>query len=137
MVSTHEILFSLIIRVVWFHIFVNSCSVCYVLCVTRYGYCSALTFSSESSFIGTPLNLMCTKVNVCMYLCIRESGLACAVVRPFGIVAKGMGTAIVNPFGALIDVWRQQKKHEAKETNRWISGSGEIAGNHLLFFSIS
>ena len=141
MVSTHESLFSLIIRVVWFHIFVNSCSVCYVLCVTRYGYCSALTFSSESSFIGTPLNLMCTKVNVCMYLCIlghsqwiracmRSSKTLC-------IVAKGMGTAIVNPFGTLIDVWRQQKKQEAKETNRWISGSGGIAGNHFLFFSIS
>ena len=141
MVSTHELLFSLIMRVVWFHIFVNLCAVCCVLCVTRYGYCSALTFSSESSFIGIlsakcvqKLTLACT---FAFSAIPNESGPACAVIRPFGIVAKGMGTAIVNPFGTLIDVWRQQKKQQAKKTNIWSNGSAGIASNHLLFFLIS
>ena len=140
MVSTHEILFSLIIRVVWFHIFVNSCSVCYVLCVTRYVYCSALTFSLESSFIGTPLNLMCTKVNVCMYLCILgHSQWIRACMRSSKTLwycCKRHGDCNCE------SLWHTHRclkttKQEAKETNRWISGSGGIAGNHLLFFSIS
>ena len=38
----------------------------------------------------------------------RFSGLACAVIRPLGIVSKGMGTEIVNTFGTLIDVRRQR-----------------------------
>ena len=65
---------------------------------------------------------MCTKVNACMYLCILgHSQWIRACMRSnkiFCIVAKGMGTAIVNPFGTLIDAWRQQKKQQAKKTNR-------------------
>ena len=82
----------------------KSCLISYIcefmrclLCAFRYGYCSALTFSSESFFIGTPLSLMCTKVNACMYLCILgHSQRIRACMRSnktFGIVAKGMGTA--------------------------------------------
>ena len=142
MVSTHEILFSLIIRVVWFRIFVNSCSVCYVLCVTRHGYCSALTFSSESSFIGTPLNLMCTKVNVCMYLCILgHSQWIRACMRSSKTLwycCKRHGDCNCK------SLWRTHRclnttKETGSEGNkpRWISGSGGVASNHLLFFSIS
>ena len=141
MVSTHEILFSLIIRVVWFHIFVNSCSVCYVLCVTRYVYCSALTFSSESSFIGTPLNLMCTKVNVCMYLCILgHSQWIRACMRSSKTLwycCKRHGDCNCESLWHTHRCLKTTKETGSEGNNRWISGSGGIAANHLLFFSIS
>ena len=141
MVSTHELLFSLIIRVVWFHIFVNSCSVCYVLCVTRYGYCSALTFSSESSFIGTPLNLMCTKVNVCMYLCILgHSQWIRACMRSSKTLwycCKRHGDCNCESLRhthRCLKTTKETASEENKQINWW---SGGIASNHLLFVLIS
>ena len=140
-VSTHEVLFSLIIRVVGFHVLVNSCAVCYVLCVTRYVYCSALTFSSESYFIGTPLSLMCTKVNACMYLYIfGHSQWIRACMRSnktLWYCCKRHGDCNCESLRHTHRCLKTKKETASEETNKLISGSRGIAGNHLPFFLIS
>lgn len=47
----------------------------------------------------------------------RNPMFTCTVVRPFGIVAKGIKTVVVWPFSTLINVWKNQALKGLKKSN--------------------
>lgn len=49
----------------------------------------------------------------------RNPMFTCTVVRPFGIVAKGIKTAVVWPF-TLINVWKNQALKGLKKIQLWV-----------------